>query len=130
MSQRNVEIVKDGLERFVETHEVPWAILDQQVEVHDHDTPDQGVYRGHADYARWLGDWGGAWSKWSFAIEELVDAGEQIVAFIRVTAVGQSSGIEVERHDALVYELRERMIVRCDYYNNRVDALEQVGLRP
>ncbi len=33
-----------------------------------------------------------------------------------------------ERQDALVYELSNGKIVRCDYYNSRRQALEAVGL--
>ena len=46
MSRENVEIVKRGLESYFATGEVPWALFDEDVEVHDHDTPDQGDYRG------------------------------------------------------------------------------------
>lgn len=123
-----MELVKRGLEYFTATGEVPWEIIDEDVEVYDHDTPDQGDYRGHAGYARWLGDWGAAWAEWSIEPEEFIDAGDYVVAVIRMKAKGQGSGIEVERQDALVYKLRDGKIVRADYYNNRAHALEAVGL--
>ena len=128
MSQANVEIVRQGFEHFLETGEVPWASFDEGVEVHDHDTPDQGVYRGHAGYARYLADWGAAWSMWTFAPEEFIDAGDCVVAVIRMKAKGESSGIAIDRQDGLVYKLRDGMIVRLDYYNNRAQALKAVGL--
>jgi ketosteroid isomerase-like protein len=61
--------------------------------------------------------------------EEFIDAGDCVVAVIRLKAKGQSSGIEVERQDAIVYKLRDGQIVRGDYYNKREQALEAVGLR-
>ncbi len=128
MSRTNVEIVRQGFEHFLETGEVPWEIFDEGVEVHDHDTPDQGVYRGHAGYARYLADWGAAWSMWTFAPEEFIDAGDCVVAVIRMKAKGESSGIAIDRQDGLVYKLRDGMIVRLDYYNNRAQALKAVGL--
>ncbi len=42
-------------------------------------------------------------------------------------AKGQS-GITLERDDAIVYKLRGDRIIRIDYYNNRAEALEAVGL--
>jgi hypothetical protein len=41
---------------------------------------------------------------------------------------GRDSGIEVERQDALVYKIRDGKFVRCDYFNNRKQALEAFGL--
>jgi ketosteroid isomerase-like protein len=128
MSEANVELVRQGFEHFLATGEVPWVIFDEAVEVHDHDTPDQGVYRGHAGYARYLGDWGAAWSTWTFAPEEFIDAGECVVAIIRMKAKGESSGIAIDRQDGLVYKLRDGKVVRLDYYNNRAQVLEAVGL--
>jgi hypothetical protein len=43
------------------TGEPPWDLFDQEVEVYDHDAPDQGEYRGHEGVTRWLEDWGAAW---------------------------------------------------------------------
>jgi ketosteroid isomerase-like protein len=128
MSQENVDIIRRGFETFLATGEPPWAIFDEAVEVTDHDTPDQGTYRGHAGYARWLIEWGDAWSRWTLVPEEFIDAGDCVVVVIRLRAVGQSSGIEVERLDALVYRLREGKIVSLDYYNNKPEALKAVGL--
>ena len=41
---------------------------------------------------------------------------------------GLGSGIEVERQDAMVWVMRASKIVRLDYYNDRKQALESVGL--
>ena len=43
-------------------------------------------------------------------------------------AQGRGSGVEVERRDAQVWRLRSGKVVRGDYYNNRQQALEAVGL--
>ena len=129
MSQENVEIVRRGLEDHFATGEPPWGVLDEQVEVYDHDTPDQGPYRGHADYQRWLDEWGAAWAEWSIEPEEFIDAGDSVVVLIRMRTKGRGSGIEVERRDAIVNKLRNGKVVRVDYYNDRAQALEAVGLR-
>jgi ketosteroid isomerase-like protein len=128
MSQENVDLVRRGLDHFIATGEVPWEMFDDQVEVYDHDTPDQDVYRGHDGYGRWLGDWGAAWAEWSIEPKEFIDAGDRIVILFRMKAKGRESGVEIERQDALVYQLRDGKIVRGDYYNNREQALKAVGL--
>jgi ketosteroid isomerase-like protein len=80
MSQENVEIIKRGFEHFIATGEVPWDLFDENIEVHDHDAPDQGDYRGHVGYARWLEDWGAAWADWSMEAERYIDAGDPVVS--------------------------------------------------
>jgi len=128
MSQENVEIVQQGLGLYFATGEPPWELFDEDVEVYDHDTPDQGEYRGHEGVRRWLEDWGAAWAEWNIEPEEFIDGGVSVVVFIRMKTTGRGSGIEVEREDALVYKLGDDKIVRLDYYNDRKQALEAVGL--
>jgi ketosteroid isomerase-like protein len=71
---------------------------------------------------------GAAWAEWSIEPDEFIDAGHSVVIVIRMNAEGRGSGIEVQRQDALVYQIRDRMITRVVYYNNRKQALEAAGL--
>jgi ketosteroid isomerase-like protein len=128
VSQANVALMKRFYERYLATGELPSDMLDERIEVHDHDTPDQGAYRGHAGVERWLGDWGDAWAEWSFEPEEFIDAGDAVIVVIRMHAKGMDSGIELDRQDALVYRFRDDKIVRADYYNSKEQALEAAGV--
>jgi ketosteroid isomerase-like protein len=128
MSQENVELAQDALREFAASGEPTWELLHDEVEVHDHDIMDAGEYRGHEGFGRWLEDWAAAWSEYTMEPEEFLDAGDQVVAFILQKTTGQGSGIALERHDAMVVEVRDAKIVRLDYYNNRAQALKAVGL--
>jgi len=128
MSQENVELFQRGLVHFMTTGEPQWEMFDEDVEIYDHDTPDQGVYRGHAGVARWLEEWGTAWAAWSIEPEDYIDAADSVVVFIRMKTKGRGSGVEIERHDAQVWRVRSGKVVRGDYYNDRQQALEAVGL--
>jgi ketosteroid isomerase-like protein len=128
MSQENMEIVRRGLGVYLATGEPPWELVDEEVGVYDHDTLDQGVYRGHEGFRRWLADWGAAWAAWSVEPEEFIDAADSVVVFIRMKTRGRGSGIEIERRDAQVWRLRSGKVVRLDYFNDRKQALEAVGL--
>jgi ketosteroid isomerase-like protein len=128
MSQQNVEVIQRGFEHFMATGEPHWEAFHEEVEVHDHDTMDQGEYRGHAGLGRWVEDWAAAWSEFSMEPEEFLDVGEHVVMFVRMKATGVSSGLPLERQDAMVFALRYGKVVRLDYYNNRTEALEAVGL--
>jgi ketosteroid isomerase-like protein len=117
------------LEHFASTGEPDWSVLHEEIEVHDHDIPDAGEYRGPEGFARWLEDFGAAWSDFHLEPEDYLDAGDSAIMFVRMRATGAGSGITVERHDAMVCAMRDGKIVRLDYYNNRAQALKAVGLQ-
>jgi len=115
-------------ERFLTTGEIPWDMVDERVEVHDHDTPDQGAYLGRGGVERWLQEWSEAWSDWEFEPEELIDAGNAVIVVIRMHAKGAGSGVELDHQDAIVYRFSEDKILRTDYYNSKQQALEVAGV--
>ena len=115
-------------ERFLTTGEIPWDMVDERVEVHDHDTPDQGAYLGRGGVERWLQEWSEAWSDWEFEPEEFIDAGNAVIVVIRMHAKGAGSGVELDRQDAIVYRFSEDKILRTDYYNSKQEALEVAGV--
>jgi hypothetical protein len=97
MSQENVQLVQRVLGHWAATGELLWDTTDPQIEVHDHDAPDQGDYRGQEGVRLWLDDWGAAWAEWSIDLDEFIDAGNRVVIFIRMKAQGRGSGIENDR---------------------------------
>jgi ketosteroid isomerase-like protein len=126
MTQENVVLVRRLLECFI-AGEVLWDALDEAVEIHDHDILDAGEYRGHAGVMRWVEDWGAGLPVVSFDLQELIDAGDVVVAVILLKARGRDSSVDVERQDAIVYQLRNGRVTRFDYYNSRQQALDAVG---
>ena len=129
MSQEDVELIQRFYQRYFETGELPWDIVDEASELRDHDALDQsGVYRGHEGIRRWLDDWNAAWAEWSIEPEEFIDADDCVVVVVRMHAKGMGSGVELDRQDALVYLFRDDKILRTDYYNSKEQALEAAGL--
>jgi ketosteroid isomerase-like protein len=128
MSQENVDIVRRGVALFGETGEPDWDTMHAQVEIYDHDILDAGEYRGYEGFQRWAENWSSAFSEFSIVPEEFIDVGDRVVFVFQMKAKGGGSGVEVTRQDAIVYELRDGLIVRVDYYNDRRQALKAVGL--
>jgi ketosteroid isomerase-like protein len=128
VSRENVEIVRRWVERFVATGEVLWADIGPEVEIRDHDTPDQETYRGHDGFRQWVADWEFAWADYRIEVQEVLDHQDLVVVVQRMTATGRSSGVQITRQDALVCGLDRGKVVRLDYYNDRAQALRAAGL--
>jgi ketosteroid isomerase-like protein len=128
MSQENVKVVQALLARYMATGEVSWDLMHEEIEVYDHDVMDAADYRGHMGFTRWLENWSNAWAEFSIEPEEFIDAGPRVVTVLGMNATGRGSGVAIERQDAIVCEVRDAKIVRLDYYNNREQALQAVGL--
>ena len=130
MSKENVESLRRAWEAS-QTQNWP-ALLEElhpEVEVHDFDIPDAGIYHGHDGYLRWLAAWNDAWADWRAEDLEILDVDdERTISTFRLIAKGSSSGIEIERLDAIVNHFREGKIVRAEYFNDQRAGLKAVGL--
>jgi ketosteroid isomerase-like protein len=60
--------------------------------------------------------------------EELIDAGDRVVAVQRLSGRAKGSGIETELRFAVVYTISGGKIVRGREYMTREQALEAIGL--
>jgi ketosteroid isomerase-like protein len=128
MSQENVQLARVAFEHFRASGEPPLHLTAPEVEVRDHDIMDGEEYRGHEGVVRWLSDWAMAWSQFTMEPVEFIDAGDRVVVVLRMKATGRSSGVSIDRLDAMVEQWRDGKIVRLDYYNDRAVALRAVGL--
>ena len=113
----------------MQTGEFAWHLMDPDIEIHDHDLPDVGVYRRHSGLRDWTAHWASAWESWEMESPAYVDVGEKVVMPFTMRARGKGSGIELKRQDAIIFSLADGNITRIDYYNNRREAFEAVGLR-
>jgi ketosteroid isomerase-like protein len=123
VAQSNVAVVASSLQHFIESGEVLWELVADDVEVHDHDMFDAGQYFGHDGFARWLQDWADAWAEWTMEVQDVREIGSRVLLLGRMKARG-ASGARAERDDAIVYELRDGQITRLDYFNDQRTAIE------
>ena len=128
MTQENIEVVQTAYADINNADDPRLNRLHENVEVYDHDIMDAGEYRGHAGFTRWTEDWASAWAEFTIEPEEFLDVGDHVVMAFSMKATGLTSGVAVERQDAMVFEVRDGKIVRIDYYNSREQALNAVGL--
>jgi ketosteroid isomerase-like protein len=134
MSEENLALLRRGFEHVLRTGEL-LAETVQPDFVWDTTTfmsgagMNVGKCVGLAETNRWLAEWAGAFEDWSVDIEEVFDAGDQVVTFVRQHAKTRQGGPEVEMRFAQVWTFRDGLIARMEMYSDRAEALEAAGLR-
>ncbi|MDQ3571413.1 MAG: nuclear transport factor 2 family protein [Actinomycetota bacterium] len=128
MSQENVEIVRRVYEAAASRDSAAvFALYDPEVEL-DCSRLGLGVYRGHEGLRSLFRDWHEAWESIEYSYEELIDAGETVIAVVTRHARGRASGVEVKQPFVLVWTLRGSKVVRVVWFLTRAEALEAAGL--
>ena len=61
--------------------------------------------------------------------EDLIAVDDKVVALVRWIGRGKTSGAQGEISMAIVWTVRDQAITRLDFYLDRAQALEAVGLR-
>jgi ketosteroid isomerase-like protein len=131
MSQENVEIVRSvyadprGLTAGASGKVAPDAEFDFTAVY-----PDRPIVRGVDELRRFRdsGPWSG--SPIHFEPERFFDLDDgRVLVFVRVSATGQESGVQVENRVAHEFTIRNELVVSFKVYGSRAEALEAVGLR-
>jgi ketosteroid isomerase-like protein len=131
VSQENVEIVRHGYSEFLKTgtfvreryaSDFVWDMS------HYDGWPEQQVYQGVEAAERFMHEWTSAWLDWELQIDELLDAGDKVVALVRQRGRSKLTGISVEVSLAKIWTLLDGKNSRMDMYSDVGDALAAVGL--
>jgi ketosteroid isomerase-like protein len=133
MSTENVALVRTAMDSF--NLDGVDAIADQISPDFETTTPpslsvEPDTYRGPEGVRRWFDAWEGTMDEVRFDVDELVDAGDRVIAVSRMVARSHTTGIEVEQAVALVWTVRDGRAVRLDPYATREEAVRAVGLEP
>jgi ketosteroid isomerase-like protein len=129
MSQENVESVRRFLEHVNRTGEPLWEMLDPEVEwIIDPTGLLAGTYRGRDGVKEFFERLRESFDETHVEIDDLIDAGDSVVALSRIRAHGIGSGMTVEQPVGWVYQVRKARMVRGRVYFRPVEALEAVGL--
>jgi ketosteroid isomerase-like protein len=69
-----------------------------------------------------------SWDEHTVEVEQLVDAGDQVVVLHRETMRGKSSGVDLELEAAVLVDFKDGQIVRVQGYLDRAAALQAAGV--
>jgi ketosteroid isomerase-like protein len=136
MSQENIEAVRRLFaafrrvdvgsfeRRFDEVRE----IFDPEVEwvAAPHSLLASEEYRGYDGVRRFWTQFLSAWDEYGVQVEELIDAGDQVVAVMRLS--GRTSELEVAEARSSLLTFRDGRIVRIEPFASKDAALEAAGL--
>ena len=84
---------------------------------------DPDTYTGHTGVDRYYRTRLDVWEELQQEPEELIEAGDCVVAVVRTRIRGKASGIALEERSAHLWELREGKVVRFEAYDDLDEAL-------
>jgi ketosteroid isomerase-like protein len=131
MSQENVELIRRVNAAFNRGDWDSWlAVLDRDFVYYEGgsylDTP--SVVRGRDEMRRAIESFVADLDGFRADIVELFDAGDRVLCMTRWRGTGKSSGLPVELLEAIVYTIRNRLIIEGRVFSDRAEALEAVDL--
>jgi ketosteroid isomerase-like protein len=86
------------------------------------------VYQGHEGVRQAWRDALSVFGEVDFEVEELIDAGDQVLAVIREREVGRASGVPVETTHLAVWTLAGGKVTRMQVFDDRHAAERAAGL--
>jgi ketosteroid isomerase-like protein len=131
MGAENLAIVQRGYAYFGERGDFdPELFTDDFVwdMSHFRGWPEDVQYAGVEGARRLLATWVEAWDDWEFDVDELIEAGEKVVALCVQRARSKVSGVPVEMHLAQVWSVRDGRQSRMDMYNDQNEGLAAAGV--
>jgi ketosteroid isomerase-like protein len=149
MSQENVEVVKRAQPRNIDmvklfrgsnapdpavtpdTADIDITVFEDDFEV-EFISQTAGSLRpssrGPEAFVEGWGDWLEPWDSYEVEVEELLDAGEEVVALVRVQAKTTRDAVAIESESAALWSVRNGRISRIRFFLERDTALEAAGL--
>jgi ketosteroid isomerase-like protein len=130
MSQEDVEIVRAAFEAWNRGDlDALLALWGEEAEFYPLRAQLEGrPYRGHEGLRRFVAELADEWGEVRFEIDELRDAGGQVVGSGRFRARGRTSGLDLDVPVGLIGAVRNERIVYGRMFSDPANALEAAGL--
>jgi uncharacterized protein len=88
------------------------------------EVPFMGNYSGLDEFLRGMDEWTSAFEDVTTEVEEMIDAGDNVIVHHRMRGKGRDSGVEVDLAIFQVVAVRDGQLVRMHDFSTRDDALE------
>jgi ketosteroid isomerase-like protein len=118
------------MDHWNETGEPLWNEIDPDaVFVIDPGSFVAGTYRGHEGIRDLFRLTAEVFDKFRYEVDDMVDAGDSVLVLGCISARGIQSGATGRQRGALVFQIRDGLVVAYRSYFDREEALAAVGLR-
>jgi ketosteroid isomerase-like protein len=127
VSQENIEIVGRSVAIFQSDADAWVKTLDRAFEwypLEEGNRRSEGIDAALGIRRRWLESWEGH----GIDVEEMLDAGDSVVACLHLTGTGKESGAEVDLRFYMHFKLRDGKITYLYEHADRDEALRAAGL--
>ncbi len=131
MSQENVEVVRELYEVWNGSNgrEEVLAFLSEDFEwVNPDYAVEPGTRHGHGGWSQAMDSLDAAFPRREHEVGEVRDLGEHILAFTTFVARTSTDTVAFRQDEAQLWTLREGQVVRFQWFHDRAEALEAVGL--
>jgi ketosteroid isomerase-like protein len=127
MSEENVDVVMRSLWAFDHDRDIFLGTMTPDVEWYPYEE-NHAVSRGHEAALRIRDEWLEAWSDHEVAPTGVAHGGDSVIASIRITARGRTSGVDVGVELHMHFRLRDGRIYYVYEHEDLASALEAAGL--
>ena len=102
--------------------------LDESFELRLPEYPEgEPIFRGRQGLLRWIERLRGVWAEWRFEADRFIDAGDQVMVFVRIVARSRS-GVPVEFPSGQIVTMHDGRIASIRAYRDHSEALKAAGL--
>ena len=133
MAPDNIAVLREGFDAINSGDEgriLAFAHPDFETLVPPALSAEPDVYRGHDGIRRYFALFDDAMEDVRFEAERLREAGDAVVAIVRLTARGKQTGIAVEQRIAQVWTIRGGRALRAQTFPELAEAFAAAGLDP
>jgi ketosteroid isomerase-like protein len=131
VTKDKLELVRTGYEAFNRGDiEGSLDILHPEIEWNTYIVPGPGggTYHGHDGVRELWADARRIFGEFRNVPEDLFDAGDRVVAFVRVEGVGRESGVAVTARIAHLYTFKDDLVIRVESFEDPEEALRRAGI--
>jgi ketosteroid isomerase-like protein len=121
-----VEVVRAGFEAL-NAGEPDFAVYHPALVYHPRaDEPDPSPHVGREAFERLALGFMESFRNQEFEVQELIDAGDLVIASTVMRGRGSASGVDVTDEYVFVYKLRDGLVVEAWEYRTRQEALDSI----
>ena len=88
------------------------------------------VYSGHDGIRRFLAEVHEVWETFTWEPTEVNEAGDVALALVHSVGRGRGSGLDIDRHSAMLWQIPEETLLALTFYRDPSAARKAVGIDP